>query len=83
MVFKKYKVNFAYLFGSYAKGTANPLSDVDLFVSTAVSGLQFYGLVEDIRMILGKKVDVLDINQLRNNIELTEEILKTGIKIYG
>ena len=83
MVFKKYKVNFAYLFGSYAKGTATPLSDVDILVSTEVSGLQFYGLVEDIRMILGKKVDVLDINQLRNNLGLTEEILKTGIRIYG
>lgn len=80
MVFKKYEVNFAYLFGSYAKGIATPLSEVDLLISTDVAGLQFYGLAEDIRTALGKKVDVLDINQLRNNIELTEEILRTGIK---
>ena len=30
-----------------------------------------------------KKVDVLEINQLKDNLELTQEILKDGIKIYG
>ncbi len=31
------------------------------------TGLKFYGLVEDIRTALHKKVDVLDINQLKDN----------------
>jgi len=39
--------------------------------------------VEDIRTALRKKVDVLDINQLKDNFELTQEILKDGVKIYG
>lgn len=76
-------MNFCYLFGSYAKGKATPKSDVDLLVSANVKGLRFYGLIEEIRTALHKNVDVLDINQLKNNIELTEEILKDGIKIYG
>ena len=82
-VFERYEVTFCYLFGSYAKGKAVPTSDVDLLISTSVTGLKFYGLVEDVRMALHKKVDILDINQLKDNIELTEEILKDGIKIYG
>ncbi|MBE5951281.1 MAG: helix-turn-helix domain-containing protein [Lachnospiraceae bacterium] len=82
-VFAKHDVNFCYLFGSYAKGKATPVSDVDLLVSANVKGLKFYGLVEEIRMVLHKKVDVLDMNQLQDNIELTGEILKDGIKIYG
>lgn len=82
-VFEKYDINFCYLFGSYAKGNAKPTSDVDLLISTNIKGLQFYGLVEEIRNTLHKKVDVLDINQLNNNLELTKEILKDGIKIYG
>lgn len=82
-VFERYEVNFCYLFGSYAKGKATPTSDVDLLISTAVKGLKFYGLVEEIRTTLCKKVDVLDINQLKDNLELTEEIFKDGIKIYG
>ena len=82
-VFDGYEVNFCYLFGSYAKGKATPASDVDLLISANVKGLKFYGLVEEIRAALHKKVDVLDMNQLKSNIELTEEILKDGIKIYG
>ena len=82
-VLEKYDVTFCYLFGSYAKAKATPVSDVDLLISANVKGLKFYGLVEEIRAILHKKVDVLDINQLKDNLELTEEILKDGIKIYG
>ena len=82
-VFERYEVSFCYLFGSYAKGKATPVSDVDLLISTNVKGLKFYGLVEEIRTSLHKRVDVLDMNQLKDNIELTEEIFKDGIKIYG
>jgi hypothetical protein len=82
-VLEKYNVNFCYLFGSYAKGKAKPTSDVDFLISADVRGLEFYGLVEEIRTALHKNVDVLDIHQLKDNIELTQEILKDGIKIYG
>lgn len=82
-VFEKYDVNFCYLFGSYAKSKAKPTSDVDLLISSNVKGLKFYGLIEEIRTALNKRVDVLDINQLKDNLELTQEILKDGIKIYG
>jgi len=82
-VFVQYDVNFCYLFGSYAKAKATPTSDVDQLISANVKGLKFYGLVEEIRTVLHKRVDVLDINQLKDNLELTEEILKDGIKIYG
>ena len=82
-VFDRYEVRFCYLFGSYAKGKASPTSDVDLLLSTAVKGLKFYGLVEEIRTALCKRVDVLDMGQLKDNLELTEEIFKDGIKIYG
>ena len=82
-VFDRYEVSFCYLFGSYAKGKATQTSDVDLLISANVKGLKFYGLVEEIRTALHKKVDVLDMNQLKENIELTEEIFKDGIKIYG
>ena len=82
-VFERYEVSFCYLFGSYAKGKATQVSDVDLLISANVRGLKFYGLVEDLKNALHKKVDLLDMNQLRDNLALTEEILKDGIKIYG
>lgn len=82
-VLNKYDVSFCYLFGSYAKGKATQTSDVDLLISANIKGIKFYALIEEIRIALHKKVDVLDINQLKDNIELTEEIFKDGIKIYG
>ena len=82
-VFEKYDVSFCYLFGSYAKLKATSTSDVDLLISANVKGLKYYGLVEEVRTVLHKKVDVLDIDQLKDNFDLTQEILNDGIKIYG
>ena len=82
-VFKEYQVEYCYLFGSYAKGKATETSDVDLLVSTQTTGMAFFGLVETLREQLGKKIDLLDVAQLKNNTTLVQEILKDGIKIYG
>lgn len=81
-VFDEYKISYAYLFGSYSKGSAKETSDVDILVSSEVKGLKFYGFVEKIKNALQKKVDVLDAGQLNDNPELLNEILKDGIKIY-
>lgn len=83
VVFSAYDVNYCYLFGSYAKGRATEKSDVDLLVSTSVTGIRFYDMAESLRESLKKKVDLLDQRQLQDNFTLTEEILKDGIKIYG
>lgn len=82
-VFGNYKVEYCYLFGSYAKAKAKGTSDVDLLISTEATGLKFYGLVEELRESLHKKVDVINVNQLKDNLDLIKEILKDGIKIYG
>ena len=82
-VFEEYNVEYGYLFGSYAKGKAKEDSDVDFLVSIPTNGLQFFGLIETLREKLKKKVDVLDLGQLNNNMELVKEILRDGIKIYG
>ena len=76
-------IDFCCLFGSYAKGLAKDNSDVDLYVSTSLMGLSFVGLIERLRQALHKKVDVIRSSELENNIELINEILKDGVKIYG
>ncbi|HOH58865.1 MAG TPA: helix-turn-helix domain-containing protein [Bacilli bacterium] len=82
-IFKDYDVEYCYLFGSYAKGNANPKSDIDLLISVNASGLQFFEIVERLREKLKKKIDLLDAKELEKNILLVEEILKDGVKIYG
>lgn len=82
-IMSKYSINSCYLFGSYAKGKANPSSDVDLMIDSEITGLDFYGLVEELRNGLRKKVDLLTLKSLSNNATMLSEILKDGIKIYG
>ena len=83
VIFENFDVEYCYLFGSYAKGKATEISDVDLLVSTTISGMMFYDLVEALREGLHKKVDVISSGQLKDNPHLLNEILKDGVKIYG
>ncbi len=82
-IFENYNIYFCYLFGSYAKNEAYGKSDIDLLIDTDVTGLDFYGLIEDLRSTLNKRIDLLNINQIVNNEDLLREIMKTGVKIYG
>ena len=81
-VFDSYQVEFCYLFGSYAKGKATEVSDVDLLISTETTGLRFFEMTERLRKGLHKKVDVLDLKQLVNNEALIREVLREGVRIY-
>ena len=59
---KKYNIKNAYLFGSYAKGTATDASDVDLFIDDGgniKSYVAFNGFRLDLIDELGKDVDLL------------------------
>ena len=84
-IIEQYKddISFCYLFGSYAKGYAKDESDIDICINTTLTGLKFVGFVEKLRQALKKKVDVIRFNDLKDNLELINEIMKDGIKIYG
>ncbi len=79
----KDQIEFCFLFGSYAKGYAKENSDIDLCISTNLTGLKFVGLSETIRNTLHKRIDLIRFNNLVDNFELVGEIMKDGIKIYG
>ena len=77
----KHHIDYCYLFGSYAKGTAREDSDVDLLVDTDITGLKFFSLIEEMRTALCKKVDLLRLKDLRSDNPIVLEILKTGKRI--
>lgn len=58
---KKYKIDNAYLFGSYAKGNADESSDVDIIISRGgIDTLTKLGsFAAELEDELGKPVDVL------------------------
>ncbi len=82
-VFKKYPVDYCYLFGSYVREDVRENSDIDLFISTELTGLKYYGLVEELREGLRKRVDPVTLQQSGDNLELLDEVFREGIKIYA
>ena len=81
-VLEQYEVKYCILFGSYYKWVATELSDVDLLISTEITGISFFGIAERLRKVLRKKIDLLEVRQLSNNQQLLDDILRDGIKVY-
>ncbi|MCI8342263.1 MAG: nucleotidyltransferase domain-containing protein [Firmicutes bacterium] len=75
-------VRKAILFGSYAKGTQTVDSDIDLLVDSGLSGLSFYGLLEDVAETLNAEFDMIDVSQIIPDSKIDREIKKTGVMIY-
>lgn len=82
-IFGRYNVRKAVLFGSYAKGTADDRSDIDIYVDSGLRGLKFFGLLEDVTNALNKQVDLIDASQVDNGSRVLSEINSTGVLIYG
>lgn len=70
------------LFGSYAKGLANPTSDLDLYMVSNLSGLPYFEFAEKLRHALKKKVDLFSQLTLETNSPTYLDIEDTGIIIY-
>lgn len=82
-IFEEFHIKKAILFGSYGKLLATEKSDVDLLVDSGLKGLKFVGLIESIREVLDKEVDVFDVQHINPGSPIDEEIKSTGVLIYG
>lgn len=82
-IMSRYDISFCYLFGSYAKGKATETSDVDLLIDTDITGLKYYGLVQELVDTLNKKVDLIKLSDAVQNTALVSEIFRYGERIYN
>lgn len=80
-VLEEFNISICILFGSYARGTATDISDVDLLVDYNYSGIDYFVVIEKFREALHKKVDLITTSQLVSSKELMETILKEGIRL--
>ena len=81
--FKTQPVLKAWLFGSYACGEETPLSDVDLLVvldPTQSVGLKFFGMWNDLELILDRSVDLVTDGSLADFAR--ESVERDKILIY-
>jgi hypothetical protein len=80
-VLKRYLIKRAAIFGSFAKGTANANSDVDLLIEPEKGFTMFkmLELEEEIAGIVKRKVDVVEYGALKPSIQ--KEVLSSAIAI--
>ena len=80
----KYCLPAIYLFGSYARGTANERSDVDLLVDTTGTGLKSLmtlgALYNDLEEALGKRIDLITVSSLQQRLQIpSEEVFRDTV----
>ena len=63
-IFRKYRVKKVTLFGFYAKGMANFLSDVDLLVDNDLRNLVFLRLLELVSEALERPIGLINMTQI-------------------
>ena len=83
-ILRKYPVDKAILFGSYAKGEATNKSDIDLYIDTngELRGLDFVGLLEILVDALGSDIDLIDKSHIEPDSLIIQEIEDGGVVIY-
>ena len=83
-IFSANPIDRAILFGSYAKGNPTQSSDIDILIDSngKVTGINFFGILEDITEVLDAPVDMLETSQIVYGSQIQFEIEKTGMVIY-
>jgi len=68
-LFEIYKINHAAVFGSFARGNVKKKSDIDMLVSFEgkYDLFDIIGSKQDLEEALGRKVDLLTFNSLKND----------------
>ena len=74
-------VEFCYLFGSYAKGYALPVSDINILLSSSLSDEEMKDLEKRLNEALHKNISLMSIEEAAGKVDLLKEVLKIGIRI--
>lgn len=88
----KYGIPAIYLFGSYARGTATPDSDIDLLIDTTgtrLNNLLMLGaLYSELEDAFGKRIDLITVSALEqppmmpSDIAFRESVYRERVKLY-
>ena len=83
-VIEKYPIEKVILFGSYARGDASDISDIDLVIDSGgkMRNSKIFALGGDLLVTLPVRVDVYDIPEIKESSPLYNSIREDGIVIY-
>lgn len=78
-IISKYNISAVYIFGSYARGTANEASDIDFLIDTAGTELRSMfklgALFNELSDILDKKIDLVTVSSLHQKPLMQSDVL--------
>ena len=74
-------VESCYLFGSYAKGYALPVSDINILLSSSLLDEEMKELERKLNEALHKNISLMSIEEAAGKVDLLKEVLKIGIRI--
>lgn len=83
-IFDNEPIERAILFGSYAKGSNDELSDVDIVIDSKgrLIGLDFFRFLDLVVRTLELDVDLFDVSEIMNGSTLQKEIDAGGVLLY-
>lgn len=83
-ILKQFEVKKAILFGSYAKNTPTPKSDIDLVIDSEgkLLNIYFYGLLEELVQKLQKNIDLFEISEIQKDSRIYNDIQNEGVVVY-
>ena len=72
------------LFGSYAKNSATPKSDLDLLIDSngKLMGFKLFSLISKIEDLFKKDIDAFDKTEIIKYSKIYNEINNTGVVVY-
>ena len=78
------KVKKAILFGSYANGSADKNSDIDLLVDSngTIVGMEFFGILQTLVESFNKDIDLIEKKEIISGGKIEKEIQRTGVVVY-
>ena len=83
-ILKKYGIEKAYIFGSYARGEANQQSDVDIMIKKGnlKTLLQLSALAYEIEQILKKQIDIVIEETYTKDTKYDSDTIKLAKNIF-
>ena len=89
----KYRLKAVYLFGSYARGTANENSDIDLLIDTEDTDLdtlfKLGAFYDELSQAFCKEIDLLTVSSMeqpavrKSEIAFRENVIKERMNLYA
>lgn len=80
-IIRRHNVEKAVLFGSYARGSATPQSDLDVLVygGEGFRNRSVFAIAEELHEVSGKRVDVYERGEILDDSPLLEAIEREGV----